>query len=89
MRPVRAVLFDLEGDLYEGDRPVDGAAAAVVCFSGRGVLLLLLTNMASRPRAVLVEKLAGLRVNCCVDKILTPPVAGSSVFRTAAKCSDN
>ncbi len=70
-----AVLLDLDGVLYQGDRAVDGAAEAVAWFRERGVPHLFLTNTTSRPRTSLVEKLAGLGVKCSVDEMLTPPVA--------------
>ena len=73
--PLRGVLIDLDGVLYEGDRPVPGAAEAVEWLARREIPHLFLTNTTSRPRAALVEKLAGLGVATTADAILTPPVA--------------
>ena len=72
---MRGVLIDLDGVLYEGDRPVPGAAEAVEWLARREIPHLFLTNTTSRPRAALVEKLAGLGVATTADAILTPPVA--------------
>ncbi len=69
------VLIDLDGVLYEGERPVPGAAEVVGWLAGRGIPHLFLTNTTSRPRAALVEKLARFGVRVAEPAILTPPVA--------------
>jgi phospholysine phosphohistidine inorganic pyrophosphate phosphatase len=70
----RAVLIDLDGVLYEGERPVPGAAAAVEWLSARRVPYRFVTNTTSRPRDSLVEKLAALDVAARAEDVLTPPV---------------
>lgn len=72
-----AILFDLDGVLYEGDHTVAGAAAAVEWFETRNIPLLFLTNTTSKPRASLVEKLAGFGIHSDPGNFLTPPVAAS------------
>jgi HAD superfamily hydrolase (TIGR01458 family) len=71
----RGVLIDLDGVLYQGDLCVPGADAAIRWLVERGIPHLFLTNTTSRPRAALVEKLAGLGILAKADEILTPPVA--------------
>jgi HAD superfamily hydrolase (TIGR01458 family) len=71
----RALLVDLDGVLYEGERAVPGAAAAIAWIRERGIPHLFLTNTTSRPRASLVEKLGRLGVATSAEAILTPPVA--------------
>ncbi len=51
-----AVLLDLDGVLYQGDRAVDGAAEVFAWFRERGVPHLFLTNTTSRPRTSLGRK---------------------------------
>lgn len=72
-----AILFDLDGVLYEGDHAVAGAAAAVDWFETRNIPHLFLTNTTSKPRASLVEKLAGFGIHSDSGNFLTPPVAAS------------
>lgn len=72
---MRGALVDLDGVIYQGERAVAGAAAAVAWLQERRVPHLFLTNTTSRPRAALVEKLARLGVETAPDRILTPPVA--------------
>jgi HAD superfamily hydrolase (TIGR01458 family) len=72
---MRAVLFDLDGVIYQGESPVDGAAEAVGWFRDQGVPHLFLTNTTSRPRSAIVEKLLRFGLQVEEDRILTPPVA--------------
>ena len=72
---MRAILFDLDGVLYEGDRPVEGATATIRWVQDAGVPHLFLTNTTSRPRSSLVNKLAGFDIDVASAAILTPPVA--------------
>ena len=70
-----ALLLDMDGVLYEGDRVVSGAVETVAWLGERSIPHLFLTNTTSRPRAALVEKLAGFGIEVDADSILTPPVA--------------
>jgi phospholysine phosphohistidine inorganic pyrophosphate phosphatase len=72
---LRGLLVDLDGVLYEGERAVSGAAEAVAWLARREIPHLFLTNTTSRPRAALVEKLAGLGIAARAEDIHTPPVA--------------
>ena len=72
---MRAILFDLDGVLYEGESPVEGAAAAIRWVQDAGVPHLFVTNTTSRPRLSLVQKLAGFDIHISPAAILTPPVA--------------
>ena len=72
---LKAVFFDLDGVLYEGDQAVPGAPEAVRWFQEQGIPHLFLTNTTSRPRSALVAKLAALDIRVQEDSIFTPPVA--------------
>ncbi len=74
---MRAVLIDLDGVVYEGERAVAGAPAAVAWFQERGIPHLFLTNTTSRPRSGLVDKLAGLGIESDPEHIFTPPTAAA------------
>jgi phospholysine phosphohistidine inorganic pyrophosphate phosphatase len=69
------VLIDLDGVLYQGERAVAGAPEAVAWLAGQGIPHRFVTNTTSRPRAALVEKLAGLGVATGAEALWTPPVA--------------
>ena len=70
-----AMLFDLDGVLYEGDRAIDGAADAVRWFVDNHIPHLFLTNTTSKPRTALVDRLANYGIHTRSDDFLTPPVA--------------
>ena len=57
-----AILFDLDGVLYEGDRPIDGAAETIDWFNKNHIPHLFLTNTTSKSRSELVEKLSAFGI---------------------------
>ena len=70
-----AILFDLDGVLYESDRPIDGAASTISWFNKNDIPHLFLTNTTSKSRSELVTKLAGFGIKAKPEDFLTPPVA--------------
>lgn len=72
---MRALLFDLDGVLYQGDRVIDGALDAVHWCERRGVPHLFVTNTSSRPRRALVERLSAMGLSVSPEQIFAPPVA--------------
>lgn len=69
------LLIDLDGVIYEGERPVPGGAEAVAWLHGEDVPYLFLSNTTSRPRRGLVERLGRLGISADETRIFTPPVA--------------
>ena len=74
---MKAVLFDLDGVLYEGEAAIPGAAEAVQWFRDQAIPYLFITNTSSRPRSALVKKLANMGLDVDVDHIVTPPAAAA------------
>lgn len=72
---IAALLIDLDGVLYQEDRPIPGAREAVDWLRASKIPHLFVTNTTSRPRAALVEKLASMDIEVTAEEILTPPVA--------------
>jgi len=70
-----AILFDLDGVFYQGDKPIDGAAEVVNWVRDNEIPYLFITNTSSRPRSALVDKLAQFGIFTDEPHILTPPVA--------------
>lgn len=73
-----AILFDLDGVLYEGSRPIPGAVETIDYFNQHRTPHLFVTNTSSRPRTALVEKLAGFGIHTQPEQFLTPPLAAVS-----------
>jgi HAD superfamily hydrolase (TIGR01458 family) len=70
--PVTAVLLDLDGVLYVGDAPVNGAHDAVAELRGRGLALRFVTNTTTRSRAATIDKLRRLGFTMADDEVITP-----------------
>jgi len=70
-----AMLFDLDGVLYEGNRSINGAANTVKWFDQNNIPHLFLTNTTSISRSELVTKLASFGIKSNKENFLTPPVA--------------
>lgn len=72
---MRAILFDLDGVLYQGDRALAGAREAVAFVQDASIPHLFVTNTTSRPRSAISEKLSGMGIAADEAQIFTPPVA--------------
>ena len=72
-----AILFDLDGVLYEGDKPIDGAADTINWFNKNSIPHLFLTNTTSKSRLELVTKLASFGIKSKKEDFLTPCIAAS------------
>lgn len=70
-----AILFDLDGVLYESDKAIIGAAETVNWFIQNKIPHLFLTNTTSKSRVELVKKLDGFGIQSSTEDFLTPPVA--------------
>ena len=75
MQSTKALLIDLDGVLYVSNKPINGAKECIHWIQNKNIPHLFLTNTTSRPRAALVEKLAGMDININSKRILTPAVA--------------
>jgi HAD superfamily hydrolase (TIGR01458 family) len=78
VQPPRGLLIDLDGVVYDADRPIPGAAEAIAAIRRRRVPLLFVTNTTSRPRAALVEKLGRFGIPATADDLWTPAAAARS-----------
>jgi len=77
-----AILFDLDGVLYESDKPIEGAADTIKWFNKNDIPHLFLTNTTSKSRLELVTKLADFGINSKKEDFLTPPVAAKQWLQT-------
>ena len=72
---MKAILFDLDGVLYQDGSVLAGAVEALDWVRREGIDHLFLTNTSSRPRTSIREDLARMGIQVAVEEILTPPVA--------------
>ncbi len=66
------VLLDIDGVLYVGDAPVDGAHQALSELRELSAGLRLLTNTTSRSRRSVRDHLLGLGFDVALEEVLTP-----------------
>jgi 4-nitrophenyl phosphatase len=67
----RLVIFDLDGVIYRGRQPVEGAAALTTALRRSGVLIRFATNNSMATRATYVQRLAGMGIEATIDEIVT------------------
>ncbi len=72
---MRAVLFDLDGVIYQDGKAIDGAVATLHWVLEQSIPHLFVTNTTSRPRHRIAEQLQDYDLDIEPDRILTPPIA--------------
>jgi HAD superfamily hydrolase (TIGR01458 family) len=70
-----ALLLDLSGVLYDGNRVIPGAREAVATARDQGLILRFVTNTATKPAATLIEDMRRMRIDVRADEIFTAPMA--------------
>lgn len=66
------VLLDIDGVLYVGDEPIEGAHDALAQLRELGAGLRLVTNTTSRSRKQVAEHLRELSFEISIEEVLTP-----------------
>src|SRR5262249_46660548 len=82
MQKVRAVLFDMDGVLYNSGRLIPGAVETVAWLRERAIPYRFVTHTTSGGRDALVEKLRGFGIPASEAEILTPAVAAADWLRS-------
>lgn len=68
---VSAIILDMDGVLYRGDRPVEGASKAVNWFRRSGRRVIFTTNNSAHTRAAYAQKLARMRIPASESEVIT------------------
>ncbi|HSR06979.1 MAG TPA: TIGR01458 family HAD-type hydrolase [Bryobacteraceae bacterium] len=79
---MQAVLFDMDGVLYNSEEPIPGAAETLAWLRERRVPYLFVTNTTSRGRDALTEKLARFGIPASPEEIMTPCEAAADWLRS-------
>jgi HAD superfamily hydrolase (TIGR01458 family) len=77
MGPVKGLVIDLDGTLYDGEGAIPGAADAVARLRHGGIQICFATNTTRRPRAHLVSRLASMGIVVDPEELFTAPVAAA------------
>lgn len=85
---IRALLVDLEGTVYQGQRLIPGAVEALAEAEKRGTPHRFVTNTTSRPRSAVVRELAAMGFTVDPDRVFTAPRAAHAhlVRRGLTRC---
>jgi len=68
---LRLVILDLDGVVYRGDRPVDGADELIGRLHGAGLLVRYATNNSMSTRSAYAERLRRIGIAADADEIVT------------------
>lgn len=75
-----AALFDLDGVVYLGPAPVEGAPEGITALRERGTKVGFVTNNAARPPQVVVDQLTSLGVPSELGDVVTSAQAGARML---------
>ena len=67
----RAVLFDLDGTVYYGNKIIPGANDTITFFRNQGIKVYFATNNSTKTRRQIFERLCGMGVDCRLEEVLT------------------
>lgn len=71
---MQAILFDLDGVIYQGEQVLPGALQTLAWVRRQEIPHLFVTNTSSRPRDAIVTRLAAMGIRVTAEQLLTPPV---------------
>ncbi|WP_297465103.1 HAD-IIA family hydrolase [Thermococcus sp.] len=70
-----ALIFDMDGVIYRGNEPIEGAGELVEFLKERGIPFIFLTNNSTRDPAMYREKLLSMGINVPEERIITSGLA--------------
>ena len=77
---IKAVILDLDGTVYEGNRLIDGADSAIEFMRRKGLKVIFCSNNSSRPAADIAKKLNSMGIPCTEEDVIS---SGSLAVRYA------
>lgn len=81
---LRLAIFDLDGVIYRGERPVPGAVELVTRLQAAGVLIRFATNNSMVARGGYVERLRSMGITTAIDEVVTSTWATAEHLRRTA-----
>lgn len=77
MKNIKAVLFDLDGTIYYGNKMIDGADKVVKKFRDSGKKVFFMTNNSTKSRKEIYDKLCNMGLECREDEVYTSGYAAA------------
>lgn len=74
---IKAVLFDLDGTIYFGDKPAENAEKIVEAFRSSGKKIFFMTNNSAKSREEIYEKLIGIGLRASCEEVYTSGYAAA------------
>ncbi|MEN3051557.1 MAG: hypothetical protein ABC596_07115, partial [Candidatus Methanosuratincola petrocarbonis] len=75
LRGKKGFIFDLDGCIYLGDRPIEGASETIGMLRKEGKQILFLTNNSTKTPQEYADKLKGMGIQVEEREVLTSSVA--------------
>jgi HAD superfamily hydrolase (TIGR01458 family) len=85
MKDIKGFLIDLDGVLYLGDTPIEGAHEAIELLNKRKYRYRFVSNTTRKSRRTIAERLATMGFVIPEEKIFTPPVAALAYMKNTGK----
>jgi HAD superfamily hydrolase (TIGR01458 family) len=82
---IKGLLIDLDGVLYVGDKPVEGAQEAIRYLVRRGIAFRFLSNTTRKCRKTIASKLAAMGFDIPEEYIFTPPLAAMAYMKKTGR----
>jgi HAD superfamily hydrolase (TIGR01458 family) len=87
MNAVQGFLIDLDGVMYVGTRPVDGAQEAIRFLEENGYPYRFVSNTTRKSRCTISAKLAEMGLDIPEKSIFTPPLAAVSYMNSSGRAN--
>jgi len=84
---IEAIISDLDGVVYRGDRPIPGAVEAINEWARRGIGYAFVTNNATLSPAAFARKLNGMGVDVEPDRVVTSVEAAAAYLAKTSPAS--
>jgi HAD superfamily hydrolase (TIGR01458 family) len=85
MKNIRGFLIDLDGVMYVGDSPVEGAVETLDFLENHGYKYRFVSNTTRKSRKTIVERLSKMGLDIPEKYIFTPPLAAITFMKNAGK----
>ena len=85
MKGIKGFLIDLDGVLYVGDRPLEGAQAAIEFLMQKDYTFRFVSNTTRRCRKTIASRLSAMGFDIPEEYIFTPPLAAMAYMKKTGK----
>jgi HAD superfamily hydrolase (TIGR01458 family) len=85
MKGIKGFLIDLDGVLYVGDRPIEGATAAIEYLMKKNYLFRFVSNTTQKCRKTIASRLSVMGFDIPEEYIFTPPLAAVAYMKKTGK----